>query len=346
MYPGMGASNKRAMALSIAAMYGAAAVVAVIETLLPGGPEFSVVPGLIALAIVVGMFLGGHRLPKAVLAMLAPIGVVLIGISLATTEGPGDGAVLYVWPTLWAALFLGRVGAIMIIAWVGVVHAVVLATLAGGDANLDRWLDVMVTMVVVAGVVRALASRNELLVEKLATEARIDTLTGLLNRRGFEERVGIELQRAHRQHASIAIVSFDIDHFKEVNDEHGHEAGDHVLVHLAAVFEAETRHVDMVARRGGEEFVALLTFARISDGRIYAERVRTAFAAGADRVPRATLSAGVAAAIAPADIEPLLQAADSAMYEAKAAGRNRTVVHGVERSAARNGELVTVAQPS
>jgi len=327
-------------------MYGGAATIALIETLLPGGPAFSVIPGLIAFTIVVGLFLLGQRLPKAMLAMLAPIGVVLIGISLATTEGHGDGAVLYVWPTLWAALFLGRFGAIMIIAWVGVVHAFVLTTLSGGDANIDRWLDVMVTMVVLAGVVRALASRNEQLVERLATEARIDTLTGLLNRRGFEERVGMELQRAHRQHASVAVVSFDIDRFKQVNDDQGHEAGDRVLVHLAAVFEAQTRHVDMVARMGGEEFVALLTFAGVSDGRIYAERVRTAFAAGADQVPRATLSAGVTAAIAPADIEPLLQVADSAMYAAKAAGRNRTVVHLMEPSPPGDGERVAVGQPS
>ena len=153
----------------------------------------------------------------------------------------------------------------------------------------------------------------------------MDKLTGVLNRRGFEERAAIEIERAVRERASVAAVSFDIDYFKRVNDEWGHEAGDRVLTHLGAVLRADTRSGDIVARLGGEEFVALLPGADARTAHRYAERVRGDFSTGRDLdVSGVTVSAGVTAAVAPENVDALLQVADSALYAAKRAGRDRT----------------------
>jgi diguanylate cyclase (GGDEF)-like protein len=328
-------SRKSAMVLSAAAMYGGATAAGLIEAAIPGGTAFSLVPGLAALALLPFLVIYGPRLPEAVLAGLGPLGVAGIGLALATTEGTTDGAVLYVWPVLWGSVFFGRNAAIGIVGWVGVVQAVVLISLPAGAGNVDRWIDVMISMSVVALVAHVLAARNEELVRKLAAEARIDSLTGLLNRRGFDERAGVELRRAQREQTPIAVVSFDIDYFKRVNDEWGHETGDRMLAHLGDVFREQTRGTDLVARMGGEEFVALLSSANVAEGHAYSERVRAAFTDvdGLD-LPRATISVGVTAGAAPGELDTLLQVADSALYEAKCSGRDRTIVHRMHRERA------------
>ena len=317
------------MVRTAAAIYGGAAFVGVLEDLLPGGPSLSILPGLVALGLTLLLLAVGGRLPSPALAVLGPIGVALIGYALATTEGAGDGAVLYMWPVLWVAYYFGRTGSVLIVAWVGVVHALALIALPAGVGNLDRWLDVMVSVSVVAAVVYALSQNNRGLLARLAAEARVDQLTGVLNRRGFEERLEVELDRVRRDQVSMGVASFDIDHFKLINDEFGHEAGDQVLAHLGAVLSAKTRTTDVVARTGGEEFVALLPGTDLAGTRVYAERVRRAFAAreGLD-LPRVTVSAGVTAEHAPIDAGELLHRSDSALYAAKRSGRDRTMAAG------------------
>ena len=321
------------MVRSAAAIFSGAAFVSILEDLLPGGPEVASLPGVAAFGLVGLLLAFGSRLPVRVLAALGPLGVALIGYALTASTGPADSAVLYVWPVLWGAYFFGRTGAVLLVAWIGVVHAIVLISLPDGVGNLDRWLDVMVTMSVVAGFVQALSASNRRLLARLAAEARVDQLTGVLNRRGFEERLAVELDRVGRDQAFMGVASFDIDHFKAVNDEFGHKVGDHVLAHLGAVLAAMTRTTDVVARTGGEEFVALLPGTDAAGTRAYAERVRAAFAARSGlQLPHVTVSAGVAAERAPGDAGQLLHRSDSALYAAKRAGRDRTVVAG-ERAA-------------
>jgi diguanylate cyclase (GGDEF)-like protein len=320
-------ADKRQIAYTAAAMFGGATFVSLAEGLVPGGPALSLIPGVCALAFVVLLLRVGPRLPMPALAALGPIGAALIAYAVATTPtSQGDGVLLYIWPVLWGAYFFGRRGTVLIVAWIGAVQG---AALIHSHGVLDRWIDLMVSVGVVAVVVRALSERNERLVAKLAAEARIDKLTGVLNRRGFEERAAIELERALREDYSLAAVTFDIDYFKRVNDEWGHEAGDHVLEHLGAVLRAQTRGVDVLARLGGEEFAAPLPRSDEDEGRVYAERVRDGFAAAADlETGPVTVSAGVTAAVAPPSVEGLLAVADSALYAAKRAGRDRTVVLG------------------
>ena len=177
-------------------------------------------------------------------------------------------------------------------------------------------------MAVVAIVVRGLAARNARLVARLTLESRIDPLTGLLNRRGLEERFEVELARAKREQAPLAVVALDIDHFKRVNDQHGHQAGDRALVWLASMLCEHTRGADIVARVGGEEFVIVLPGADVPP------RSSSPSACGARSRPARreiplTISAGVASALAPSTAHTLLGAADRALYAAKHAGRNR-----------------------
>jgi diguanylate cyclase (GGDEF)-like protein len=323
------AATKRLMIMSAAGIYGGAAFLGVVEDALPGGPSFSLLPGLVALVFVVLLLSFGTRVPFGVLAALGPVGVALIGYALGTSVGPGDAAVLYMWPVLWVAIFFGRTGSVLIVAWIGVVHGVALASLPAGEGNVDRWLDVMVSVSVVCAVVHLLSEANRKLVAQLAAEARVDQLTGVLNRRGLDERLAIELERARRENAVLGVASFDIDHFKRVNDEFGHEIGDRVLTRLGEAMRTEVRSTDVVARMGGEEFLLLLPGSDAEETGEVAERIRARFAA-ADGLPRVTVSAGVSSAVAPADGALLIAESDAALYAAKRAGRDRTVVR--ERS--------------
>lgn len=162
-----------------------------------------------------------------------------------------------------------------------------------------------------------------------------DPLTGLRNRRYLETRLEEELARSQRDWRPLVCVLLDIDHFKRVNDEHGHLVGDQVLRELAQRVGREVRASDVAARYGGEEFVMLLPNTGLNAGHAVAERVRAAVAATPFRSPdlarplEVTVSLGIAefrpapgAELATAG-QRLLAAADVALYDAKAAGRDR-----------------------
>jgi diguanylate cyclase (GGDEF)-like protein len=176
--------------------------------------------------------------------------------------------------------------------------------------------------------VREAAQKNREL--KLANEmierlARTDALTGLANRRTMHEALQREVARAGRLAEPLSAIMADIDHFKSINDQYGHSAGDKVLASTAAIFTAQSRPYDLAARYGGEEFVLLLpkTF---TDGAItVAERIRNAIAAmNLAECPRpVTISLGVATWVAGEGTEEFIGRADSALYTAKRGGRNR-----------------------
>jgi two-component system, cell cycle response regulator len=162
----------------------------------------------------------------------------------------------------------------------------------------------------------------------LAALARVDPLTGLANRRAFDEALAAAVARAHRAAAPLSVVALDVDHFKRVNDAHGHAAGDAVLRELAARARAALREGDLLARVGGEELAALLPGEPLEGAADAAERLRAAvaaapFAAGTAALP-VTISAGCAA-LEPGDRDggALLARADARLYEAKRSGRNR-----------------------
>jgi diguanylate cyclase (GGDEF)-like protein/PAS domain S-box-containing protein len=166
--------------------------------------------------------------------------------------------------------------------------------------------------------------------EALRQSIACDHLTGLANRRAFFEAAETELQRWRRMPRPLSLVMIDADHFKRINDSHGHAAGDAVLRHLAAALSAQCGGVDVAARLGGEEFVLLLPGRSCDSACELAERLRTVMASTpvfVDGVPICcAISAGVASMESDVGgINALLQRADAALYAAKAAGRNRVL---------------------
>ncbi len=161
--------------------------------------------------------------------------------------------------------------------------------------------------------------------------ARIDALTGLDNRRAWNEKLEQEWRRAERYGSPPAVIMLDLDHFKEVNDRHGHAVGDELLVAVADVLRRSLRTSDAVARLGGDEFAVLLPQASKEEAMLVAEKMRHQVALTLSQhtpdVP-VTASAGVATgdALQRNGVAQLLRAADRAMYDAKAAGRNCVVV--------------------
>jgi diguanylate cyclase (GGDEF)-like protein len=168
--------------------------------------------------------------------------------------------------------------------------------------------------------------------ESLREQALRDALTGLYNRRYLEERLAQELRRAYRTGTPLAVLLLDLDRFKQVNDVHGHAAGDDLLARFAGLLHDTVRAEDVVARYGGEEFTLVLPGAGAEEALMVAEKVRKRtrrlwIDAGKRRVGEVSVSIGVASYPACGEVpEDLLAAADRALYRAKREGRNRVVV--------------------
>ncbi|MBM3807970.1 MAG: GGDEF domain-containing protein [Acidimicrobiia bacterium] len=196
-----------------------------------------------------------------------------------------------------------------------------------------------VVFVVLASVVSTLLGRvlessyrrNFLLELEEHRDARTDTLTGLANRRAMQERGHVELKFAKRSSAPVSVILCDLDHFKNINDRHGHEAGDAALVRVAQVLRGALRESDALGRWGGEEFIAVLPATDAAGAREVAERMRAAIASTVfpDHSGHITISLGVTTS---EDVEDallewdlMIKEADQRLYHAKHAGRNRVV---------------------
>jgi len=172
--------------------------------------------------------------------------------------------------------------------------------------------------------------------EELREASLTDSLTGTLNRAGFEQRAQRVLQRARRDGRALALLMVDADHFKRINDELGHPAGDEALRALVSAAREALRPGDLLGRHGGEEFVALLPDLPPQAALRAAERLRAKIEATsleiAGRRLTLTVSIGLStAATAGYDLVQLVSRADAAVYRAKALGRNRVEHDGVDR---------------
>lgn len=164
---------------------------------------------------------------------------------------------------------------------------------------------------------------------ELTTQASTDSLTGLANRRALDETLSRELARQQRHARPAALMMADLDHFKRINDEHGHAVGDEVLQHFARLCRDNLRTEDFIARWGGEEFIAILPESTPQHALAVAERLRGALAAraiptSAGAIP-VTVSIGIAALSGTLDARQALQDVDRALYRAKQRGRNACV---------------------
>jgi two-component system, cell cycle response regulator len=191
----------------------------------------------------------------------------------------------------------------------------------GEDAGrLERRVVSMIDQFATHG---ALALRNALLLEQIRRLAATDALTGLANRRTFQEMLEREISRATRHGDDLTLVMIDLDHFKTLNDTHGHQVGDEVLRYVGRRLAEQCRDFDTPARYGGEEFAVVLPRCSLVEAAEVAERMRTSLASGGP-VP-ITASAGVATFPSQAgSSDELIRAADHALYRAKGEGRDRT----------------------
>jgi diguanylate cyclase (GGDEF)-like protein len=178
--------------------------------------------------------------------------------------------------------------------------------------------------------------------ERLERLATIDELTGALVRREFMARAELLLAHANRTRSRMAVAILDIDHFKAINDGHGHAAGDRALFHFASIVSTGIRRGDIFGRLGGEEFAVLLPDTSGADAVVIVDRLRLQIAAAALAIPggevQCTFSAGVEEYEMVESLENLMARADAALYSAKAMGRNR-VVAAVSACAQTNGAV-------
>jgi diguanylate cyclase (GGDEF)-like protein len=202
----------------------------------------------------------------------------------------------------------------------------------GGDAAAGAWITTLIAAAAFNYLFLFLVGFR--LVGTLRRQARQDKLTGLHNRRAMEDRLQMEWVRAQRYGKPFVVIGVDIDHFKLINDRHGHATGDKALQLVAGALQATARDTDHVSRIGGEEFLVLMPQASAAtEGIALAERLRKALAelqlvGSANAVVPLRASFGVAQSHPEdADKERVLRRADQALYEAKHAGRNCVVLH-------------------
>jgi diguanylate cyclase (GGDEF)-like protein/PAS domain S-box-containing protein len=187
----------------------------------------------------------------------------------------------------------------------------------GLEQRLERFADLV-----------SLAISNAQTLEELALQATTDAVTGLANHRRFHERLHEEIERSLRYDHSLTLAVIDIDHFKRVNDTHGHQTGDRVLAEVAQQLAAEARIGDVVARVGGEEFAWLMPDTDVEGGHAAADRAREAISALTLPGDLAvTVSAGICGFTHALDAQALIGYADEALYAAKHAGRDRALVY-------------------
>jgi len=189
------------------------------------------------------------------------------------------------------------------------------------------------------------------LVEETQLLALTDGLTGLYNRRHASKRLEEEIARSRRNNTGLCVAMCDVDHFKAINDEFGHAAGDHVLQQIAKSLTEYVRRNDIVSRWGGEEFLVIFSEIKLAAARIVAERLRGRLAntpkveEGPDQI---SVSIGLAMLRSGISAEVLIEQADQALYRAKARGRNRVEVAGEERrgrASIRTQQTLTAAEP-
>ena len=271
-----------------------------------------------------------RRPPVAYGWLLLPVGAA-IAISLLTH---GVHGAMWCYPAILFCYFVlpgwqATVGAIGLLAITSVLVLHVL-----GAPTMARFA---VTAGLTIGILNIILSVVGELQGKLYAQATTDPLTGALNRRQLATTLRDAIEQAGRTGLPVALVAFDLDHFKQVNDRFGHAAGDDVLQRVVAIVHERQRRLDRLFRMGGEEFALLLPGTALADATRLAEslRERIAYAgwfAGAD----VTASLGVAEYRAPQSQDDWLKAADDALYRAKAGGRNcvRVADASVEAAAA------------
>lgn len=279
--------------------------------------------GLSIVVVVVAFAADGYAVrhrrkpPVPYALLLFPMAAAIV-LSLATQGVIGAfwcyPAVLFFYFVLARPLARLCTGVLLVVATAAVYHYLNVRITVRFCVSL---ILTIVIVDIIQGIIRELQRR-------LVQQAITDPLTGAFNRRHMETRLAEALESGRRREAPAALLLIDIDHFKRINDEHGHKAGDHVLKGLVALLRNRSRKVDHLFRMGGEEFVLLLPDTTESDAMVVAEELRQAIAQSSllDGRP-VTASIGVGGVQPEDSAESWIKETDAAMYAAKEAGRNR-----------------------
>lgn len=250
----------------------------------------------------------------------------LISLLTATADHTAALPAFYVLPLLSASYLLPLWGAISVGAFATASLAIALAVRPRG---FDLLLLVEIALVTAGVTVGSLGLRRgrDRLIAELERVGSTDGLTGLANRGTFDQVAERLVRRAQIDKTPLALVIFDIDHFKQLNDTHGHAVGDAALRGFAATLQTQSRPTDLIARIGGEEFVAVMPGIHADEAGAFAERVGDALRDDHGGVGAVlTVSAGVAPMGADDTVDSLLREAVQALYAAKGAGRDRVVL--------------------
>jgi two-component system cell cycle response regulator len=274
------------------------------------------------------LFAAYDALPDWSFTLLNVVGTGLLVWTVYSGGHPAQAcAPLLALPAVYAVFFLGKLEAALVVTLA--VGGYVAAALAGPALPHGEVAVTAVGIAAAAGMVGMQRVNANRLIWRLSDAAVTDALTGLANRRGFQELIETELERARRSGRPLSLVIGDLDHFKSLNDRFGHAAGDRALERLALILDTAKRRIDTAARIGGEEFAVVLPDSDHHAAYILAERMRREVRETFMYEPyELTISLGVATFPAHGTtVETLLAQADEALYAAKAMGRDRTVLY-------------------
>ncbi|HET9167986.1 MAG TPA: GGDEF domain-containing protein [Actinospica sp.] len=263
--------------------------------------------------------------PDWLIKVLPSVAAVMVCIPTAVDQSPSPlGPLLLTWPVAFTAAVLSARVAWITLGVTSVAFAV-LASVSRGVDGLVLWVEVCAALTVICVMVTRLQAQSNRLRAALANLARTDPLTELLNRRGFDEALAREHSRHARGGPPMGLLLIDIDHFKQVNDSWGHQAGDDALRRLGALLTDSFRTMDVVGRIGGEEFGVLIPDCGPGQAGARAQELCDTVRVRAREWPHPiTVSVGVATGPDPrATPEDLFARADAGLYAAKATGRDR-----------------------
>ena len=327
------------LARTAALLSGSAAAVCLAGVYLPGEMQLDddvlLAAAAVGAALCVFLLVANERVPRWT---YHPIGVVGTAISTAAAYGWGSGSaygpLLYVWVTIFAFYVFTRGAALLHLALMAAAYALALVLEDPAESPLDGWIATVITLFGTGLFVSAVRDRLGDVIHRLREAAHRDSLTDLLNRRGFQRVFDTELERARRGDQPLSLIVGDLDRFKRVNDLHGHAAGDAVLRRVADAIRDAKRGFDSAARIGGEEFALLAPDADEHGAYMLAERIRAAvFEALTEREEEAQLTISFGISTFPLhgqSADGLLRTADQALYAAKRLGRNRSVISSAE----------------
>lgn len=287
--------------------------------------------GLIVLAVATRLLLRSNRWGWTIGPLLSVAAILVL--DLATRDATVSGQIFLVFPVLYGASQLPVAGSVIMTGASVVAEVVVVTALLPTDEALVDMGYVVTALVTISGVLTASTHRQAQLLRRLEQMAAVDPLTGLVTRRVLDEAATSALSGA----ASVdgtSLMLLDVDEFKSINDDHGHPAGDAVLIELAHLIGEWTRPVDVVCRLGGDEIAVLMPAcppgaARQRAGELLEAVCSHAFGVEDGEPLRVTISIGLAHAPNDAqDVTSLYGAADAALYQAKRGGRRQVFQAG------------------